>query len=1712
MSESPLDRLSELAGVAGVYYDIGGTRHVLSDANRRRLLQAMGFACDTDAEAAASLRDVVSRRWRRRLPPVCVLWEGETELAVSLTMPEAESGKALEWRLGEESGRERRGRLRADELVVSERRDVDGERWLSAALKLPVPDSTGYHLLDLYAADAPQESVASSLVIFAPANCHRPESFAAGQRLWGLTAQLYGLRSQRNWGIGDFTDLMRTIEFAADNEADFVGLNPLHAAAGMQNANASPYNPSTRLFLNPLYLDVEAIPEFASCQGARRRVANQRFQAALRSLRAADLVDYTAVAELKLPVLELLYAEFRERHLLAGDTERAQAFHAFQREAGDVLRRYATFETLQEHFRAQDPPAWTWPAWPEPYRDKQSAAVAEFAEARRERVDFFCYLQWNAAAQLHAAQRRAGELGMKIGLYADLALSSTWGGADTWDDAALFAAGAHLGAPPDDFNLKGQDWGLPPSKPEALREAAYRPFIQTLRANMRYGGALRIDHVMSLLRCFWIPAGSSPADGGYVYYGFDEMRAILSLESRRNECVVIGEDLGTVPDAVRDGLHAIGALGYRVFYFEKDAAGAFKMPGDFEAQALTVISTHDLPTVGGFWAGRDLELRSNLELFPSDEAREQQVVARAEDRAKLLVALGKQDLLPAESDRSDVQHAATMSPELRCALHAYLARTSSRLVAVQVEDLLGESEQANLPGTVSEYPNWQRRVSLQLESWPEESAVRALMAAMRRERPRIEALQARPARPTAPRRAEIPRSTYRLQLHAGFRFADAADLAPYFAALGISHCYCSPYLKARPGSTHGYDIVDHGALNPEIGERADFERFCEALRANGLGQILDIVPNHMAVMGRDNAWWLDVLENGPASNYAPFFDIDWHPIKDELRGKVLLPVLGDHYGNVLDHGELRLGFDESSGSFSVDYYEHRFPIDPREYVLVLKPDLDQLRNRLADDDPAMIRIESLLTAFGNLPPRFMVDDDSRSERARDETLHKERLARLVREAPDIRRYIEECLRAFNGDESYPADAARMHGLLEAQAYRLAYWRVASDEINYRRFFDINELASLRMENSEVFEATHCLILELVAEGKLQGLRIDHPDGLYDPRGYFQMLQRRIREALGRPQATVGDPPLYLLAEKILAGDERLRDDWPIHGTTGYDFVNLINRFLIRHDGLQALQQVYVNFIERRVAYPDVLYRSKKLIMQTALASELGVLAAELDRLAEQDPHTRDFGGGGLKSALLETVACFPVYRSYVVGEQVSPADEAVIDRAVGAAKRRSEAADTTVFEFLRELLLLRSARGRGAELRGRVAGFVMKLQQYTAPVAAKGMEDTAFYRYGRLISLNEVGGTPERPSVSVDGLHDANGERVVHWPHALLGSSTHDVKRSEDVRARLHVLSELPDEWRARVTAWGRLNEAFKSDVDGLRFPDRDIEYFFYQTLFGAWPLGAVDDAARAELTERVAAYMRKAAREAKRHTSWINPYPEYEAALERFVRAVLDAENAEFDRDFAAFQRHTSRLGLFNALTQLVLKLTCPGVPDVYQGNELWRFDLVDPDNRRRVDFARRRALLAELRSRFETAAGGDLIGALINDIEDARTKLFVTWRGLTVRREHPELFEHGDYEPLPVTGARGEHICAFVRRAGDETLVVAVLRWYAELVDAETGGWNSDALADTSVELPAAASDYIDVFASGPGASRGRASGCRVAASELLADAPFAVWIAAG
>jgi malto-oligosyltrehalose synthase len=950
---------------------------------------------------------------------------------------------------------------------------------------------------------------------------------------------------------------------------------------------------------------------------------------------------------------------------------------------------------------------------------------------------------------------------------------------------------------------------------------------------------------------------------------------------------------------------------------------------------------------------------------------------------------------------------------------------------------------------------------------------------------------------------EVPRATYRLQLHAGFGFARAADVVPYLAELGISHVYCSPYLMARAGSRHGYDIVDHNRLDPEIGTLEAFETFYVTLRRHGMGQILDIVPNHMAVTGADNRWWLDVLENGPASEYADFFDIDWRPLKDELRGKVLLPILGDHYGNVLDRGELTLTFDRSAGTFSVMYFEHRCPIDPSDFARILEPELEQLRNRMPADEEALLTFESLLTAFRNLPSRNDATDQARAERLRDKALHGMRLARLARTRSEIGAYIDHCVAAINGEPDVSAERRRLHELLETQAYRLAYWRVASESINYRRFFDINELASLRMENSEVFNATHALALELIKSGKLQGLRIDHPDGLFDPAGYFRRLQAHAARALGKN--VTGERAFYVVAEKILAAGETLRDDWLVHGTTGYEYANLASRLFVRPDGLAALERDYRAFVGDATSYAESLYRCRRVIMQTALASELNVLASELDRIAESDPHTRDFGLGGLRHALLETIAYFPVYRTYVVGQHVGGTDETFLRLAVARAKRRSEAADTSVYDFLLDVLLMTGTDARSADYRARLTRFVMRFQQYTAPVAAKGMEDTAFYRYNWLTALNEVGGSPDAPTASVEAFHQANTTRRRQWPHEMLASCTHDSKRSEDVRARLLALSELPREWATHRARWAITNAEVKRELDGERLPDRAAEDLLYQTLLGAWPLGLDRDAAKDDMfRQRLRDYVLKAAREAKLRTSWINPDPSYEHALTEFVDAILDRQ--PFLDEFLPLQRRIARLGLFNGVAQLVLKLTVPGVPDVYQGNELWTFDLVDPDNRRDVDFSRRLALLRGIRE-ADARGRGALVAELMREIQDGRLKLYLTWRLLTLRRMLEPLFTHGDYAPLVTTGADSARVCAFRRTADGASIIVAALRWFAGTEAETSASWAGASLdAGTIVEIGDERRSFVDALSGHRlPASAGTRAGLPI--RELFAELPVAL-----
>ncbi len=955
----------------------------------------------------------------------------------------------------------------------------------------------------------------------------------------------------------------------------------------------------------------------------------------------------------------------------------------------------------------------------------------------------------------------------------------------------------------------------------------------------------------------------------------------------------------------------------------------------------------------------------------------------------------------------------------------------------------------------------------------------------------------------------IPLCTYRLQFNSDFTFNHAREIVPYLSMLGASHLYASPYLKARPGSRHGYDIIDHNTLNPEIGTYAEFEQLCETLARHGMGQVLDIVPNHMGVQAGDNAWWLDVLENGQTAVHAGFFDIDWAPVKAKMYGKVLLPVLGNHYGAVLENAELQLRFDAEHGEFGIYYFEHHFPVDPREYPQILAYRMECLSLRLGEENQLLMEYQSLITTFQNLPSRDDQSPERQHERKRDKEVHKRHLAGLVAGSADIAGFIAENLSILNGKVGKSASFDQLHHLIETQAYRLAFWRVASDEINYRRFFDINDLAGLRMENDAVFDATHQVVLRLIEEGKLDGLRLDHPDGLFDPEAYFRKLLERC--------GCVGRTP-YLLVEKILAVHENLRRSWPVHGTTGYEFTNLLNGLFVDTGAAKHMQRLYHSFIGAHVDFDDLLYRSKKLIMKTALSAELNVLANQLSKIADADRQTCDYTLNGLQAALAEIVACFPVYRGYISGREVAPEDRTNIKQAVAAAKRRSTTADTSIFDFLREVLTLAAAEGQASAHAEQVLAFAMKFQQFTSPVMAKGLEDTSAYIYHRLLSLNEVGGDPRRFGVTRRAFHHANQARAESSPHSMLTTSTHDTKRSEDVRARLNVLSELPAAWRLALRHWSRANQNLKQLVDGQLVPTRNDEYFIYQTLLGVWPPGEPDSNEMAGFAVRMKEYLTKAMREAKVHTSWINPNTAYEDAIIAFSDALVNAPiESAFQADFRPFQQRIARLGLFNSLSQTLIKLTAPGVPDIYQGCESWNFSLVDPDNRRPVDFDSLRKMLTALQtlSAQKTEERMADVKALCDSLEDGRTKMLVVASVLTLRESWPDVFQKGKYLPLAVRGEQSAHLCAYARIAGKRIVITVAPRFFVGLLGkTELLPLGEKVWGNTVVELPFHQHDkqYNCVFTGKVLQPHQHPPGWRMPVSQILAEFPVGLIVAEG
>ena len=896
-----------------------------------------------------------------------------------------------------------------------------------------------------------------------------------------------------------------------------------------------------------------------------------------------------------------------------------------------------------------------------------------------------------------------------------------------------------------------------------------------------------------------------------------------------------------------------------------------------------------------------------------------------------------------------------------------------------------------------------------------------------------------------------PRATYRLQLHAGFGFRDAAVIAPYLAQLGVSHVYLSPILKARPGSVHGYDVTDHNQLNPELGTENDFSSMIDAFRDHGLGRILDIVPNHVGVWGADNPLWLDVLEWGPYSQYAGWFDIDW----SAQDGKLLAPVLGAQYGEELRSGKLKLHFEED-GSFAVWAYDaHKLPIDPLTFPLIL-----------GHQHPALDRMADLFLDLPQWRPQV-------AERAR---ALKSELVALANKDEGARTAIEARVEELN------SDWRELDRLIRDQFWRVAFFRVAEDEINYRRFFNINDLAGLRIEASPVFDHVHARIFRMIENGEINGLRIDHIDGLFDPKAYLQALRAGAKR------------PFYLVVEKILAPHESLRADWPVDGTTGYDYTNLALGVLVDPASEAAFTQAYYDLAGEDQDFAAVARDGKLRIMENEMASELNALGRRAAQLAGESPMTADLTRALLQRAIKQVVANFPVYRTYLdFAGMPADADRRDIAWAMTRARRSDPDVHPSAFDFLQNTLMAETEQPPTQELsRTAALRLAMKLQQFSGPVMAKGVEDTAFYRYNRFIALNEVGGAPERFGLAPAMFHKATAARAQDWPHAMLATATHDTKRGEDNRARLAVLSEMPDQWRGHVEAWSRILRARRGDVEGVAAPDRDDEYMLYQTLVGSWPIDMLEGPNGEQLEAygaRIRATLEKSLREAKRHSSWAAPDSEYEGAMQAFAREALRSD--AFLSNFLPFTRRIARLGVQNSLAQTVCKLTAPGVPDIYQGCELWDLNLVDPDNRRPVDFALREADMAGLASRLEVPEQRPaLFETLINEWRDGRVKLAAIGLLLAFRRQEPELFSTGDYQPIVIEGNQSDWAFGYVRALGKRRLAVLIARYPAH-VEAEPM-WNAVA------RLPEGR--WFDLF-------RGRHATVGDPLHEWLHPLPFAV-----
>ena len=946
--------------------------------------------------------------------------------------------------------------------------------------------------------------------------------------------------------------------------------------------------------------------------------------------------------------------------------------------------------------------------------------------------------------------------------------------------------------------------------------------------------------------------------------------------------------------------------------------------------------------------------------------------------------------------------------------------------------------------------------------------------------------------------SSTPGATYRLQFNSEFRFSDATALVAYLSKLGITDIYASPILTSRKGSKHGYDVTDPTQFDPDIGTVGDFEQLQNELVSRGMRLILDIVPNHMAASS-ENRWWMDVLENGSESVFASYFDIDWHPPSRNLEGKVLLPVLGRPFGEALDRGELQLILENRN--VFVQYFESIFPLMPRSYRRVLKHRVDELRIRLSEESPAFQEYSGIIAALSSLSEATRSTAEA-EKRVRLDAV-RERLQKLVAENLEIAAFIDANVAEFNGKAGEAASLCALEHLLGEQNFRLAYWQDPNEAINYRRFFAISDLVGIRVEDPLVFNAIHDQIFHLCAKGAIRGLRVDHIDGLRDPVGYLNRLQERL--IASQPPESARS---YMLVEKILSRNESLPDDWSVSGTTGYEYLNAANSLFVCPSGARKLEKIYSEFISREISFDDVTYEKKQLVMNTLLRVEMRSLGRQLAELAAHDRYARDLLRPELMDALIEVTACFPVYRTYLRNLDAPDSAKLTIKRAIDEAGARRPVLSRTCFAFLRDVLTLSNPPHILPDQREERLAFVMRWQQFTGPIVAKGLEDTALFAYYPLLSLNEVGGNPEPLKIlPLEDFVDFIQERQRRWPDSLNATSTHDTKLSEDVRARLDVLSEIPDEWANAIARWSKVNESCKQAIDGRTVPDTNEEYLIYQALVGVWP---ADRAELPSISERLQAYAIKAIREAMVHTRWTEPNTAHESAVCNFIQHILSSkDDSPFLYDVANLLQKVTHAGIINGLSQAVLKITCPGVPDFYQGSELWNRHLVDPDNRAPVDFHSRIEALETLIS-AALSEPASIVRQLLTQCTDGRIKLYLIWRSLGCRRQHPALFSAGEFIPLQVVGERSHHIFAFLRRHGKEHALIAIPRWIANTPNSSDTSAQRTFWSGTKLILPPAApSVWHNIFTTKTIENRIEGESTSVAASDLFADFPVALLV---